>query len=155
MARGTKITGIPAVPAQPSAGHYQFESAIKQGIERHDAELASATDAISRASKFSDGHVYTNNPASGSKVFQPSPANGFLQRVMNNGAHTLAPPTANCCITLLYYNTASAGAITVSGFTKVTGTSAPPSNSTTAAQYFMARITVIEGKSWLEWQAMQ
>ncbi len=153
MAR-QKPTSIPAVPQQPSAEHYQFASALKQNSERHDRVLAEQAVDLDMALQFSEGELPTVVLAAG-QAWQPNPKDGFLQKVMNKGAHTLRPPTENCMMTLLYYNTATAGAITVSGFTKVTGTAAPPANSTTAAQYFMARITVILGKSWLEWQAMQ
>ena len=153
MAR-QKPTSIPAVPKQPSAEHYQFASALKQNAERHERVLDELAGDLDKALQISSGELPTQILNAG-QAWQPSPKNGFLQKVMNNGAHTLKPPTENCMMTLLYYNTATAGAITVSGFTKVTGTAAPPANSTTAAQYFMARITVILGKSWLEWQAMQ
>lgn len=43
------------------------------------------------------------------------------QRYVNGGAHTLAPDTAEGSCILLITNNASAGAITTSGWTKVTG----------------------------------
>jgi hypothetical protein len=149
-----KPTSIPAVPQQPSAEHYQFASALKQNSERHDRVLAEQAADLDMALQYSAGELPTVVMAAG-QAWQPNPKDGFLQKVMNKGAHTLQPPTENCMMTLLYYNTTTAGVITVTGFTKVTGTSAPPSNGTTAGNIYMARITVILGKSWLEWVALQ
>lgn len=56
-----------------------------------------------------------------SGTFTPDPANGNFQKAVNGGAHTLAPPSSTCSIILQYTNNASAGAITTSGFTAVTG----------------------------------
>lgn len=56
-----------------------------------------------------------------SGTFTPSIASGEIQSVVNGGAHTLAPPSADGTLTLQYTNNGSAGAITTSGFTKVNG----------------------------------
>ncbi|MGZ8432772.1 MAG: hypothetical protein ACXWYM_00310 [Candidatus Binatia bacterium] len=55
-------------------------------------------------------------------TFTPDPALGNFQHAVNGGAHTLAPPANACAIIIEYLNNGSAGAITTSGFTKVTGT---------------------------------
>lgn len=55
-------------------------------------------------------------------------ADGNFQKYGNNGAHTLAPPTTTCSIVVDITNGASAGTITVSGFTKVTGDSFTTTN---------------------------
>jgi hypothetical protein len=55
-------------------------------------------------------------------TFTPSPLNGAVQKCVNGGAFTLAPYTTKACSFLLNItNNGSAGAITTSGFTKVTG----------------------------------
>jgi hypothetical protein len=54
-------------------------------------------------------------------TYTPDPTLGCFQYALNNGAHTLAPPSSNCSMTICYYNQASAGIITTSGFTMVTG----------------------------------
>jgi len=55
-------------------------------------------------------------------TFTPDPANGQFQRWTNDGAHTLAPPSKICTMILHLVNGASApGAITVSGFSNLTG----------------------------------
>ncbi|TGQ08999.1 MULTISPECIES: hypothetical protein [unclassified Mesorhizobium] len=60
-----------------------------------------------------------------SGTFTPDPANGGFQHATNGGAHTLAPPSTGSgdavSVVLDYTNNGSAGAITTSGFTKVTG----------------------------------
>lgn len=86
-----------------------------------------------------------------SGTFTPDEANGNMQRYINGGAHTLAPPTNNCTLIVQITNNGSAGAITTSGFTKVTG-AAP---GTTNGDDFIGYITKINGFSHLSWQALQ
>lgn len=87
-------------------------------------------------------------------TFTPDPLNGLSQRAINNGAHTLAPPSTGSGDTvrmiLLYTNGASAGAVTTSGFTRVTGTF-----TTTNTHRFVLEITVIAGSSLLEIKPLQ
>jgi len=56
-----------------------------------------------------------------SGTFTPDPANGQIQHYINGGAHTLAPPATTTVITIEVLNNGSAGAITTSGFTVVSG----------------------------------
>ncbi|MDD9727224.1 hypothetical protein PVV74_17320 [Roseovarius sp. SK2] len=58
-----------------------------------------------------------------SGTYTPDPANGNFQYAVNGGAHTLAPPDSDCSLVIQYTNNASAGAVTTSGFTAVTGVS--------------------------------
>jgi hypothetical protein len=83
-------------------------------------------------------------------TFTPVAANGNFQYAVNGGAHTLAPPSANCTMIIQYTNNGSAGAITTSGFTKVSG-----SFTTTNGDDFFAYITVTNGFSFLRIQALQ
>ena len=89
-----------------------------------------------------------------SGTFTPDPANGNMQRAINGGAHTLAPPSVGSgdavTVTLLYANNGSAGAITTSGFTRVAG-----SFTTTNGDEFMCYITVVNGFSHLNIVALQ
>ena len=93
MAR-QKPTSIPAVPKQPSAEHYQFASALKQNAERHERVLDELAGDLDKALQISSGELPTQILNAG-QAWQPSPKNGFLQKVMNKGAHTLKPPTEN------------------------------------------------------------
>lgn len=87
-----------------------------------------------------------------SGTYTPDPTLGNLQRAVNGGAHTLAPPTAGDCTMLLQYtNNASAGAVTTSGFTKVTGDTI----STTNGDDFLFFVTKINTFSHLHVQALQ
>lgn len=60
----------------------------------------------------------------------PAAAGGNYQYYSNNGAHTLAAPTADCAIDIMVTNAASAGSITFSGFTvgSVTGSALTTTN---------------------------
>lgn len=84
-------------------------------------------------------------------TFTPNETNGNFQYYTNGGAHTLAPPTNNCSLVIQITNNASAGTITTSGFTKVTGTTP----GTTNGDDFLAYVTKINGFSHLAWQALQ
>lgn len=86
-----------------------------------------------------------------SGTFTPDEANGNFQYAVNGGAHTLAPPTNNCNLVIQYTNDGSAGAITTSGFTKVSGDSL----TTTDGHDFLMYITKINGFSHLNVVALQ
>ena len=86
-----------------------------------------------------------------SGTFTPDEANGNFQYAINGGAHTLAPPTNNCGLLIQYTNNGSAGAVTTSGFTKVTGDSL----TTTNGDDFLLDIRKINGFSHLNVTALQ
>ncbi|WP_136617075.1 DUF2793 domain-containing protein [Mesorhizobium sp. 10.2.3] len=90
-----------------------------------------------------------------SGTFTPDPANGNLQRYVNGGAHTLAPPSVGggdaMSMAIQCTNNGSAGTITTSGFTKKTGDAL----TTTNGDDFMFHITVINGFSHLNVVALQ
>jgi len=86
-----------------------------------------------------------------SGTYTPNEASGNLQRAVNGGAHTLAPPTNDCTIIVQYTNNASAGAITSSGFTKTDG----DSFSTTNGDDFFCLIVKNNGFSSLTVKALQ
>ena len=64
--------------------------------------------------------VYDNGTKS-TGTFTPNPTLGATQIYVNGGAHTLAPPTVTGHIWMTVTNNASAGAVTTSGYTSVTG----------------------------------
>ena len=86
-----------------------------------------------------------------SGTFTPDEANANFQYAICGGAHTLAPPTNNCTIVIQYTNNASAGTITVSGFTLVDGDTA----TTTNGHDFFYYITKLNGFSLLTVKALQ
>lgn len=83
----------------------------------------------------------------------PDPANGNLQRYINGGAHTLAAPTASgdYTITIQVTNNGSAGAVTLSGFTKTSGDSL----TTTNGDDFLLHIVKINGFTRVYKEALQ
>lgn len=106
---------------------------------------------------FTAGYTSTafNAGTKSSGTYTPAPADGNLQRAVNGGAHTLAPPSVGSGdatqITVQYTNNGSAGAITTSGFTKITGDSLTTANG----DDFMLYLTVINGFSVLNVVALQ
>lgn len=86
-----------------------------------------------------------------SGTYTPAESDGSFQYATNNGAHTLAPPTNNTTLVIQYTNGASAGAITTSGFTEVSG----ESFTTTNGDDFMCFITKNNGFSTLHVRALQ
>jgi len=65
--------------------------------------------------------------------------NGNFQKGVNNGAHTLAPQATTSTIVVQYTNDSSAGTLTTSGYTIVTGDSL----TTTNGHDFMMYSTVV------------
>jgi hypothetical protein len=84
-------------------------------------------------------------------TYTPDEADGNFQRAVNGGAHTLAPPTNDCNIVIQYTNDGSAGTITTSGFTMVTGDTL----TTTDTENFLFYITKINSLSHLNVVALQ
>jgi hypothetical protein len=75
-----------------------------------------------------------------SGTYTPNPVDGNMQRVVNNGAHTLAMPTEDTSIIVKYTNGSSAGAVTITGANKVLG-----SMNTTNGNAFVVQIISIAG----------
>jgi hypothetical protein len=105
------------------------------------------TDTLSKG--FSATSVAAGTKSSG--TFTPAAADGNFQHATNGGAHTLAPPSTVCSIIVEYTNNASAGAVTTSGFTKVTG----DTYTTTNGHKFLMCITKTQTYSHLHIQALQ
>lgn len=86
-----------------------------------------------------------------SGTYTPDPQVNNFQYAVNGGAHTLAPPATDCCMVVQYTNNGSAGAITTSGFTMVTGDTL----NTTNGNDFFCHITRCNGFSHLHVTALQ
>lgn len=84
-------------------------------------------------------------------TFTPDPADNNLQYFVNGGAFTLAPPASSCSVVLQMTNDGSAGAITTTGFTRVTGDTL----TTTNGDDFLLFITVNNGFSLLNVVSLQ
>lgn len=113
------------------------------------AVLTSADSALAAG-------VTTTSVNDGTKTtgtYTPTPAGGNMKQAVNNGAHTLAAPSAagEYSILIHYTNGASAGAITLSGFTKSSG----DPFTTTNGHKFLVYITKIATSISVFVQALQ
>jgi hypothetical protein len=92
---------------------------------------------------------YTATPHSlgnGTGTITPAFANGNLQTLTNNAAFTLAAPSSGSGTMVIELTNASgAGAITLSGFTSVTGSPL----TTTNGHLFLLSIARFGSRSWL------
>lgn len=86
-----------------------------------------------------------------SGTFTPLPSDGNFQTATNGGSHTLGVPASTCSIVIQYTNNSSAGTISTSGYTKVTGSTI----TTTNGDDFLMFITVVGSFSHLHVQALQ
>ncbi len=86
-------------------------------------------------------------------TYTPSPVAGNLRYYTNGGAHTFAAPTAagDYHLTVQITNNASAGSITLSGFSKTSG----DDFTTTDGHDFIAYITKINGFTSITVEALQ
>lgn len=118
-------------------------------VQGFDADTLKADTADTLTAGFDAADFDAGTRATGTET--PNPANGNFQRLINGGAFTLAPPATSCCIVLQITNNGSAGAITTTGFTQVTG----DAFTTTNADDFMCVITRCNGFSTLNVTALQ
>lgn len=92
-----------------------------------------------------------NDGTKSSGTFTPTFLGGNIRRYINGGAHTLAPPTGEGTMLIQVTNNASAGTITTSGFSRVTGDTITIVNG----DDFFFHITVVNGFSRLNVEALQ
>jgi len=123
-------------------------SAGKVTVESHPILAGDQSSALSAG--FSQT-AYTGIGTVTTGTVTPVITNGAVQSYTNNGAHTLAPPSATCSMMLEITNGASAGAITTSGFTKKDG----DNFTTTNGHKFLCSIYKGSVGSWLTVKAMQ
>lgn len=86
-----------------------------------------------------------------SGTLTPYPHSGNFQHGQNNGAHTLAAPPAPCTMILEYTNGGSAGALTTSAYTKLSGDTL----TTVSGSKFLLYITKTQNYSNLNVLALQ
>ncbi len=121
---------------------------MASGVEAADAAILKSD----QTGTLTVGYDVTtfNAGTQSSGTFTPAPASGNIQRAVNGGAFTLAPPATDCAMIIQITNNASAGVITTSGYTLVEG-----SFTTTNADDFMVYITRINGFSLLSIKELQ
>lgn len=122
-------------------------AAGRLAVEGKDALLKGQTDDLSTAG-YTSTSVSQGTQSTG--TLTPAYASGSIQHYTNNGAHTLAPPSGHGTMILDVTNGASAGAVTVSGWTKVVG-----AMTTTNALKYRLFISTGNGGSLLTIQALQ
>jgi hypothetical protein len=83
-----------------------------------------------------------------------SPSTGNYQYYTNGGAHTIAAPSSDCAIDVLVTNSATAGAITLSGFTAPSGGGGDTYATTNANRYLLS-VRRINAISTYVWKSLQ
>jgi hypothetical protein len=97
--------------------------------------------------------VTPNNIGTASGTVTPNPLLGNYQYLTNAGAFTLAAPSSDCAIDILFTNGSGAGAVTFSGFTVNSFTGDPL--TTTSGSKFLVSIRRINGTSTYLIKALQ
>ncbi len=126
-ASDTTITRVSAGVAAVEGSNILLASGLGSITQAYDADTLKANLADILTAGFATTPYSAGTFSSG--TYTPNEANGNLQYATNNGAHTLAPPTNNGTLIILYLNGASAGTITTSGFTMVTGNAFTTTNT--------------------------
>lgn len=93
--------------------------AIGTNVQAFDADILKADTADVLTAGFA-ATVFDNGTQT-TGTLTPNEASGNVQKAVNGGAHTLAPPVNDGTIILQYTNNATAGALTTSGFSTVDG----------------------------------
>ncbi len=148
--KGVSITGLvkgngASAPTAAVAGTDYVAATTGSAIQKANSggltAAVAGTDYLDKGttSLLTAGFTATSYSAGtkSSGTFTPDPSLGNFQHITANGAFTLAPPSSNCTMVIEVVNGASAGAITTSGFNKVTG----DTYVTTNGKYYQFFIT--------------
>lgn len=119
------------------------------GKEPADANIVKANATKELTVGYTAASYDAGSKSSG--TFTPDPTLRNVQHFTNDGAFTLAPPASGPSLVLDQTNGATAGTITRSGFTKVTGDTL----TTTNGHKFRHFITIGNGGSHCHTQALQ
>jgi len=117
-----------------TAAELNFVDGVTSSIQTQldNRVTANADDALT------GGYTTTadNDGTISSGTYTPAPSGGNMKRIVNGGAFTLAAPTASGDYTLVIQitNNSSAGAITLSGFSRTSGS---PLTATDGHDFFV------------------
>ena len=120
-------------------------------FEAVDADIVRADTGDTLTAGYLSDSYARGTISSGTVTPAPATDEENFQHYTNNGAHTLAPPASPCSVVVEITNGASAGAITTSGFTQVTG----DAFTTTNGDDFHCYITRTQNFSHLHVVALQ
>lgn len=134
-----EVSGVTAATTRTmtipdASGTLMLTSAIGVTVQAFDADTLKSDVTATLTKGYNVTEYDAGTKSSG--TYTPAPSDGNFQKAVNGGAHTLAPPSSTCFIIIQYTNNGSAGTITTSGFTKVTG-----SFTTTNGDDFMCYIS--------------
>jgi len=133
-----------ATGGDPGAGKINATGFQKAGVEFGNDVADQVITGGARITSLSLGTITTG-------TVTPDPGDRPMQHYTNGGAHTLAPGSNNGFYTLDITNNGSAGTITTSGWTKVSGSVF----TTTNGHKFRCSCSVGDAGSLLSIQAMQ
>ena len=130
-------------------------TATTRAITMPDADVTLVSDPVQKGTTgtITVGYTITvyDNGTKTTGTFTTDVALGMMQKYVNGGAHTLAPPSGSGTILMTITNNASAGAITTSGFGDVFG----DAFTTTNAHIFICLIIYDGTNSVLKVKALQ
>tara|TARA_R110000824_G_scaffold329221_3_gene516049 strand:+ start:5625 stop:7706 length:2082 start_codon:yes stop_codon:yes gene_type:complete len=135
--------------ASASTSRANLGLTIGTHVQAYDADTLKADTADVLTAGFATTIHDAGTKSSG--TYTPDEADGNMQKAVNGGAHTLAPPANDCTLVIQYTNNSSAGTITHSGFTVVDGDSL----TTTNGHDFFFYITNSDAFSLLTVKALQ
>ena len=113
------------------------------------AVQAGATNTITKGYTLTPNNIGT--VTTGTTTLDPTLGN--YQYMTNNGASTIAAPSSDCAMDVLVTNGASAGALTMSGFT--VGANTGSAYDMVNAHKFILSVRRIAGTSTYSWYALQ